>query len=112
MSEKKAAHRDFEEKKVELKDNMISELEERKKLIEQDRFSAELNADSSEVKTISTRKLRRRPNEPVPVPEKRRKPPQSQATFLLDDIQLECDLSVLYRGELIPMLQRMYNGKS
>ena len=30
--------------------------------------------DSMEVKTITTRKLRRRPNDPTPIPEKRRKP--------------------------------------
>ena len=31
-------------------------------------------SDTVEVKPISTRKLRRRPNDPVPIPEKRRKP--------------------------------------
>lgn len=30
--------------------------------------------DSMEVKTHITRKLRRRPNDPVPIPDKRRKP--------------------------------------
>lgn len=30
--------------------------------------------DSMEVKPIMTRKLRRRPNDPVPIPDKRRKP--------------------------------------
>lgn len=32
------------------------------------------NIDSMEVKPIMTRKLRRRPNDPVPIPDKRRKP--------------------------------------
>ncbi|NXE63909.1 SDS3 deacetylase, partial [Calcarius ornatus] len=32
------------------------------------------SADSMEVKPIMTRKLRRRPNDPVPIPDKRRKP--------------------------------------
>lgn len=32
------------------------------------------NSDSMEVKPIMTRKLRRRPNDPVPIPDKRRKP--------------------------------------
>lgn len=32
------------------------------------------NTDSMEVKPIMTRKLRRRPNDPVPIPDKRRKP--------------------------------------
>lgn len=31
-------------------------------------------SDSMEVKPIMTRKLRRRPNDPVPIPDKRRKP--------------------------------------
>jgi len=30
--------------------------------------------ETAEVKPMSTRKLRRRPNDPVPIPEKRRKP--------------------------------------
>ena len=30
--------------------------------------------DAIEIKQVSTRKLRRRPNDPVPIPEKRRKP--------------------------------------
>lgn len=32
-----------------------------------------------------TRKLRRRPNEPIPMPDKRRKVPNAQITYLLDE---------------------------
>lgn len=40
-----------------------------------DRVTSSLLAtDSMEVKPIMTRKLRRRPNDPVPIPDKRRKP--------------------------------------
>lgn len=40
-----------------------------------DRFTPFILAtDSMEVKPIMTRKLRRRPNDPVPIPDKRRKP--------------------------------------
>ena len=47
-----------------------------------------------EVKTI-TRKLRRRPNEPAPVPnEKRRKPSPTQLNFVLADEDIEEDLKV------------------
>ena len=99
MSEKKAALREFEEKKIELKDNLVHELEERKKQIEQDRFTMELYPDTSEVKIVSTRKLRRRSNEPIPVPEKRRKAPQSQVTYLLDDKEMDDDLRALYKGK-------------
>lgn len=42
---------------------------------ELDRFTHSILAtDSMEVKPIMTRKLRRRPNDPVPIPDKRRKP--------------------------------------
>ena len=41
-----------------------------------DRFT-----DSMEIKPITTRKLRRRPNDPVPLPEKRRKPSPDILSF-------------------------------
>ncbi|XP_076339636.1 sin3 histone deacetylase corepressor complex component SDS3 isoform X8 [Tachypleus tridentatus] len=72
ISEKKAAVWEFEDKKVELRENLIAELEEKKRIIENERSNIELTGDSIEVKPVTTRKLRRRPNEPLPVPEKRR----------------------------------------
>lgn len=103
VKEKKAAVKEFDDKKVELKENLIAELEEKKKMIENEKLTMELtggegasdrshvwavlnhfnlgwfyfslsNTDSMEVKPIMTRKLRRRPNDPVPIPDKRRKP--------------------------------------
>ncbi|MBZ3890678.1 Sin3 histone deacetylase corepressor complex component SDS3 [Sciurus carolinensis] len=74
IKEKKAAVKEFEDKKVELKENLIAELEEKKKMIENEKLTMELTGDSMEVKPIMTRKLRRRPNDPVPIPDKRRKP--------------------------------------
>jgi len=91
LREKKAAVREFEDKKIELKDTVIAEWEEKRKQIELDRYSVELAQDNTEVKSASTRKLRRRPNDPVPIPEKRRKTPQSQITFLLDDREIDAD---------------------
>ncbi|EGV93143.1 Sin3 histone deacetylase corepressor complex component SDS3, partial [Cricetulus griseus] len=80
IKEKKAAVKEFEDKKVELKENLIAELEEKKKMIENEKLTMELTGDSMEVKPIMTRKLRRRPNDPVPIPDKRRKPaPESPA---------------------------------
>ncbi|XP_076339633.1 sin3 histone deacetylase corepressor complex component SDS3 isoform X5 [Tachypleus tridentatus] len=78
ISEKKAAVWEFEDKKVELRENLIAELEEKKRIIENERSNIELTGGKSfyysiEVKPVTTRKLRRRPNEPLPVPEKRRK---------------------------------------
>ena len=43
---------------------MIAELEEKQKLIEAERHNMELTGDSMEMKPITTRKLRRRANEP------------------------------------------------
>ncbi|RLV99816.1 hypothetical protein DV515_00009505 [Chloebia gouldiae] len=74
VKEKKAAAKEFEDKKIELKENLIAELEEKKKMIENEKLTMELTGDSMEVKPIMTRKLRRRPNDPVPIPDKRRKP--------------------------------------
>uniref|UniRef100_A0A674BYL6 SDS3 homolog, SIN3A corepressor complex component n=1 Tax=Salmo trutta TaxID=8032 RepID=A0A674BYL6_SALTR len=47
--------------------------------------------NSMEVKPIMTRKLRRRPNDPVPIPDKRRKP----LNYLLTDDQILEDLRIL-----------------
>lgn len=53
-----------------------------------------------------TRKLRRRPNDPVPVPEKRRKPPPAQLNYLLDEKEIEEDLKILARGKVVPALKK------
>ena len=44
---------------------LITELEEKQKMIETERHNMELTGDSMELKPISTRKLRRRANEPT-----------------------------------------------
>ncbi|XP_059812296.1 sin3 histone deacetylase corepressor complex component SDS3-like [Hypanus sabinus] len=59
IKEKKAAVKEFEDKKI--------ELEKKKKMIENERLTMELTGDSMEVKPIMTRKLRRRPNDPIPI---------------------------------------------
>ena len=64
IREKKSAFREFEDQKVYLKDQLIAELEEKQKLIETERHNMELTGDSMELKPITTRKLRRRANEP------------------------------------------------
>ncbi|XP_072103779.1 sin3 histone deacetylase corepressor complex component SDS3 [Mobula birostris] len=95
IKEKKAAVKEFEDKKIELKENLIAELEEKKKMIENERLTMELTGDSMEVKPIMTRKLRRRPNDPVPIPDKRRKPAPAQLNYLLTDEQIMEDLRTL-----------------
>ncbi|KAK6625611.1 hypothetical protein RUM43_005910 [Polyplax serrata] len=102
INEMKAAAKEYEEKKIELKENLIAEYEEKRKMIETERHSLELHGDSMEVKPVMTRKLRRRPNDPLPVPEKRRKPPPAQLNYLLDDKEIELDLKIISRGRSLP----------
>lgn len=64
VHEQKSAAREFEDQRVFLREQLINELEEKQKLIEAERHSMELTGDNMELKTISTRKLRRRANEP------------------------------------------------
>ncbi|NWQ81421.1 SDS3 deacetylase, partial [Columbina picui] len=64
------------------------------------------STDSMEVKPIMTRKLRRRPNDPVPIPDKRRKPApdilseslQDGLNYLLTDEQIMEDLRTLNKS--------------
>lgn len=52
--EKKAAVKEFEEKKIDLKENLLTDMEEKRKIIETDRHTMELTGDSMEVlKSIS-----------------------------------------------------------
>ncbi|XP_067083845.1 sin3 histone deacetylase corepressor complex component SDS3 isoform X1 [Osmerus mordax] len=95
VKEKQAAVKEFDDKKVELKENLIAELEEKKKMIENEKLTMELTGDSMEVKPIMTRKLRRRPNDPLPIPDKRRKPAPAQLNYLLTDEQIMEDLRTL-----------------
>ncbi|XP_017109819.1 sin3 histone deacetylase corepressor complex component SDS3 [Drosophila bipectinata] len=98
--EKKAAQKEYDEKMMDLKDNLISDFEDRKRQIENERYSLELTNDSMEIKTTVTRKLRRRPNEPLPVIEKRRKPATGQLlVYQLDDKEIESDLKIIQRGK-------------
>merc|ERR1711902_111422 len=100
IREKKSAFREFEDQKVYLKDQLIAELEEKQKMIEAERHNMELTGDSMEMKPITTRKLRRRANEPSGTgsyggSEKRRKPMQlSSLTYLLDDSDVIDDLKI------------------
>lgn len=50
--EKKAAAKEFEEKKIELRENVLNDLEDKRKLIEAERYTMELTGDSMEVQMI------------------------------------------------------------
>ena len=54
-----------------------------------------------------TRKLRRRPNDPIPEKiEKRRKLPPAQISYLLEDKEIEKDLKIIKRGKSVPQIQK------
>lgn len=92
LNENKTISKEFEEKKIELKDNLIADMEEKRRNIENQRASIDISGDQIEPKPAMTRKLRRRPNDPLPVPDKRRKNPPTQLNYLLDDKEIEEDL--------------------
>lgn len=101
--EKNAAVKEYEEKKADLKENLLADFEDKKKMIESERTSMEI-IESGEMRQTITRKLRRRPNDPVPVTEKRRKlgnGPASGLVFQLDDKEIEYDLKLISRGKSI-----------
>lgn len=52
IQEKKAAVREFEEKKIDLKENLISDLEDKKRTVEAERYTMELTGDSMEVNIV------------------------------------------------------------
>ncbi|XP_068152395.1 sin3 histone deacetylase corepressor complex component SDS3 [Drosophila tropicalis] len=109
--EKKAAQKEYDEKMMDLKDNLIADFEDRKRQIENERYSLELTNDSMEIKTTVTRKLRRRPNEPLPVIEKRRKPATGQLlVYQLEDKEIESDLKMIQRGKPLALQQQQQNG--
>ena len=115
IHEKRCAVREFEERKIELKENLISELEDKKKMIESERISLELTNDSTEPKPLTTRKLRRRPNEPIPIPEKRRRASPQQLNLLLDESEIMDDLKSLSRAnssKLSSSLKKIYSNNS
>lgn len=93
--EKELALQEFEERKQELKENLIKELEHKKKMMESERQTMELTGDNSSAKPVTTRKLRRRPNEPLPAPEKRSKPSPVQLSNALYEQDVNEDLSKL-----------------
>uniref|UniRef100_A0A0K8REE1 Putative component of histone deacetyl n=1 Tax=Ixodes ricinus TaxID=34613 RepID=A0A0K8REE1_IXORI len=107
IQEKKAAVREFEEKKIDLRESLIMELEEKRRMVEAERSTIELTGDSMEVKSVTTRKLRRRPNDPLPMPEKRRKTSPTQLNFLLDETDIIDDLKTLNKGKLPSMSKRL-----
>jgi len=115
--DKKLTVKEFEEKKTDLKENLLIDLEEKKRSIELERSQLELTGgscsfllstslDTIDIKPASTRKLRRRPNEPVPIPEKRRKPSPTQINFYLDENEIMDDLRIINKVSGKPLSRK------
>lgn len=98
VAEKRAAAREFEDRKLELRESLIAELEEKRKSIENEKISLEFNSDPYEPKPATTRKLRRRPNDPTPAPEKRKRGSPAQLNQLLDEHEIFEDLKLINRA--------------
>ncbi|XP_063397083.1 sin3 histone deacetylase corepressor complex component SDS3-like isoform X2 [Mytilus trossulus] len=111
IKEKKATAKDFEEKKIDLKESLILEYEDKSKLIESERHSLDLTdfmlSDTLETKAPSTRRLRRRPNDPMPLPEKRRKASPVQIDFYLDDADIIDDLRIINKVSGKPFTKKI-----
>ena len=58
---------EYQTKRRELKDNLKNEYEEKRKLVENEKNSLDINMDITDVKPTVTRKLRRRNNEQTPI---------------------------------------------
>lgn len=99
VNEKKAALREFEDRKIELRESLILELEDRRRMIENERQSIELLSDCADPKPVTTRKLRRRPNEPIPVPDKRRRTSPAQLNHQLEEKDVQEDLKVILKAQ-------------
>ena len=94
INDKKLAQREFEDKKIDLKDSLLNDLEERRRMVEVEKNTLDLNSDVTEAKTAMSRKLRRRANDPLPLPDKRRKNTATNIITLLDDRDIDMDLKM------------------
>ncbi|XP_071504079.1 sin3 histone deacetylase corepressor complex component SDS3-like [Diadema antillarum] len=99
VKDQKNAGKDYETKKMDLMETLLIELDDRKRMIEIEHQSMELTGDSMEIKPAITRKLRRRPNDPIPLPEKRRKPSPAQFCYLLNDEDITADIKALTKSK-------------
>lgn len=111
--EKRAAGKEYEEKRADLKENLLTDFEDKRKMIESERHSMELAGDTMDVKPTVTRKLRRRPNDPVPVAaEKRRKPTTGALVVQLDEREIDADLKLISRGKTLTLSMLMQAAAS
>ncbi|XP_074640667.1 sin3 histone deacetylase corepressor complex component SDS3-like [Tubulanus polymorphus] len=96
-NEQRYSIQEFEERVIDLKENLIYELEEKKRNIDTEKLGMEMTGDSMELKPVTTRKLRRRPNDPMPMPEKRRKASPAQLNYMLDEDEIMEDIKIIQK---------------
>jgi Sin3 histone deacetylase corepressor complex component SDS3 len=105
--EKNAAVKEYEEKKIDLRENLLTDFEDKRKIIEAERHTMELTTDTMDIKPTVTRKLRRRPNDPLPVVEKRPRKTNGSLVLLLDDKEVENDLKLISRGKVMTPIRSL-----
>jgi Sin3 histone deacetylase corepressor complex component SDS3 len=100
ITEKHAVGIEFDDRKIELKENLLAELDEKKRMIEMERTSVELTSDAVEPKPITTRKLRRRPNDPLPqqADSKRKRGSPAQLNQLLEESEILDDIKAISKA--------------
>jgi Sin3 histone deacetylase corepressor complex component SDS3 len=108
--EKNAAVKEYEEKKIDLKENLLTDFEDKRKIIETERHTMELTSDTMDIKPTITRKLRRRPNDPLPVVEKRPRKTNGSLVLLLEDKEVENDLKLISRGKVMTPIRSLGAG--
>ncbi|XP_015789401.1 sin3 histone deacetylase corepressor complex component SDS3 [Tetranychus urticae] len=91
--DKQAARQEFEKRKKQLKESLIADLLEERKRIEAERANMKLCPDSPEPVAKTTRKLRRRQNDPTPA--QRKRAVSNQLNYQLDEKEINEDLKAL-----------------
>ncbi|XP_067935059.1 sin3 histone deacetylase corepressor complex component SDS3-like isoform X2 [Watersipora subatra] len=95
------AKKEFELKKVDLKERLVSDWEEKKRQVENDKTHMELSLDFMDFKPISTRKLRRRVNPDGNTvstnggPQEKRRKQSPTINILLDEAAISEDLKII-----------------
>ncbi|KAF8792759.1 sin3 histone deacetylase corepressor complex component SDS3-like [Argiope bruennichi] len=111
--EKQAALDEFNEKQKELKENLIADLEEKKKIYEAERDNMDITSDITD-NHLPIRKLRRRGNDPSPAPETKRRKISSnsqQIKFQLTEDEINEDLKQIKEGLAKTPSQAPDNGE-
>jgi Sin3 histone deacetylase corepressor complex component SDS3 len=98
--EMEQAQEEFEAKKQELKECLSQDILDKQRNAEADRTGLDLAVELIDTKPMTTRKLRRRLNEPLPTQDKRRKNTSlSSLMYVLSDSEIMDDLRSIYKGK-------------